>query len=825
MLTGIVARLRRGAAAIIGAACAVAALGAAPASVAAEVETEGLSAEVSGDPWGISFVGADGTPVLREHPGTGPGPTGTVGFEAGGVWRHATRIVSQRREGDTFIAEVATTDPARQMRVALAPDGAGIIRMKASVIGPRSDVTALGIGFRAREVERYLGFGERSNVVDQRGNEVENYVGEGPYPVEERPFVAGVVPAWGYQPRDDATYFPVPWLLSTHGYGVLVDNVETSYFRLTSEEEDGWSAEVTNTPPNQPQGAAAPVPEELSLRVFAGPRPADALRRFTETTGRQPSPGAPWYLGPWFQPFGGGGVRARADQLRAADAPISVAQTYTRYLPCGVHEQNRAGERNRTRSLHSAGLAVTTYLNPMICTSYQPRYGEAAAGDGLTKNAAGEPYVYRYPTAMFFAQQGDFRYFEVSQFDFSAPAGRNVFRDVLSDAVVDGYDGWMEDYGEYTPPDSRSENGMDGTEMHNLYPVQYHCTARDFEDEQARPLARYARSGFTGVAPCTPVVWGGDPTTAWGFDGLRSAVTNGLTMGLSGISTWGSDIGGLFANGLNRLTPELKIRWIQLGAVSGVMRDQAGQFAVPDTPDKARPQIWDAEILPYWRRYAKLRTQLYPYLVAADAEYQQSGLPIMRHLSLAYPGDPRATAEEDQFLFGPDLLAAPVVDEGADRKDVYLPEGDWVDLWRSVSYDNASGGFRLGRTATIGGGRVESLPAPLEQLPLLARAGSVVPLLPPDVDTLADYGTGDDLVKLADRRDRMELLAFPRGSSSSSFYRGERFVSSESPSSWRLEVQGARERTYDMQASMGTLGGSFEPCEVRLDGRRLAADS
>jgi sulfoquinovosidase len=822
----VLKRARRSAGTLFAAGCTAAALCCAlpAAALAAEVETDGLSANVRADPWGVSFVESNGRVVLEEHPGTGPGPSGSVGFKAGGTWFHATRVVSQRREGSTYVAEVATTDPTTQMRVELSPDRAGVIRMKASIIGERPGLTALGIGFKARPEERYLGFGERSNAVDQRGNEVENYVGEGPYPVEERAAVAGVVPSWGYQPRDDATYFPVPWLLSTHGYGVLIDNIETSYFRLTSESADGWSAEVTNTPPNQPQGAAAPPPAEISLRVFAGPRPADALRRFTEATGRQPPPGAPWYLGPWFQPAGGLSGRARADALRAADVPISVAQTYTRYLPCGVHEGNRTAERNRTRSLHGAGLAVTTYLNPMICTAYQPRYDEAKNGNGLTKNVAGQPYVYRYPTAPFFLQQGDARYFEVSQFDFTAPVGRKVFRDVLSDAFEDGYDGWMEDYGEYTPPDSRSADGTDGTRMHNLYPVQYHCTARDFEADNDRPLARYARSGFTGVAPCTPVVWGGDPSTTWDFDGLRSAVTNGLTMGLSGISTWGSDIGGLFANGMNRVTPELKIRWIQLGAVSGVMRDQAGQFAVPDTEEKVRPQIWDEEILPHWRRYAKLRTQLYPYLAAADAEYQRSGMPIMRHLALVYPGDAAATAKHDEFLFGPDLLAAPVVAEGATTREVYLPAGDWIDVWRSLSYHAPSGGFALGRAATLAGGRTTTIPAPLEQLPLLARAGTILPLLPADVDTLADYGTVEGLVKLADRRDRMELLAFPRGESAASFNRDERLVSSEDQAGWRLTVEGARERTYALQASLATLGGDFEPCGVTLDGRALDAE-
>ena len=110
--------------------------------------------------------------------------------------------------------------------------------------------------------------------------------------------------------------------------------------------------------------------------------------------------------------------------------------------------------------------------------------------------------------------------------------------------------------------------------------------------------------------------------------------------------------------------------------------------------------------MPVWRRYAKLRTQLYPYLAAADDEYQRTGLPIMRHLALAYPDDPRATAREDEFLFGPDLLAAPVIEPGATRRALYLPRGNWVDLWRSVDYVDRDGSLRAAAArARCAGGR------------------------------------------------------------------------------------------------------------------------
>jgi len=802
---------------------AVPALASAGRAAAAPVVSAGpLTAEVAPDPWRLSFADERGRPVLNEHPGRGTGPSGTIGFRVFGVWRHATRVLRTRRDGGAYLARLATTDPSgRQIDLRLRRAGEGVIGLEASLVGSSAGLEGLGIGFEAQGSERYLGFGERSNAVDQRGKTVENYVGEGPYRLEERPFIAPLVPPWGYQPRDDATYFPMPWLLSTSGYGVLVDNTETSYFRLGTERRDAWSLELAKAPLNQAQAAGLPAPRRLSLRVFAGPRPANALRRMTAAVGRQPEPAAPWYFGPWFQPTGD--ERAEVRKLRAADAPLSVAQTYLHYLPCGEQQGVREKQRERTRFFHSEGLATTTYFNPMVCTAYRSAYERAAREGGLTKTRNGQPYLYRYSTA---------DQFVVGQFDFSGRAGRAGLQRVLGEAVADGYDGWMEDFGEYTPLDSRSADGSDGTAMHNRYPVLYHCAAHDFARRTARPLGRFNRSGFTGAARCSQIVWGGDPTTDWGFDGLASAVKNGLTMGLSGVSTWGSDIGGFFALGNRRLTPELLKRWVQFGAVSGVMRTQAEGIALPP---KGRPGIVDAGQLPHWRRYAKLRTQLYPYLVAADAVYRERGLPIMRHLALAYPGDPRASAREDEFLFGPDLLAAPVTRPGARERGVYLPRGRWIDLWRSARYDPAGGGVRIGRAKQLDGGRPVTLPAPLDELPLLVRAGAVLPLLPPDVDTLADTGSARTsnvaggarrarkTVGLSERDHRLELLAFPRGVSSTRLYRDERISSRETRDGWELRIEGDATRDYRLQASLATLERAIEPCRVTLDGRPLAA--
>jgi alpha-glucosidase (family GH31 glycosyl hydrolase) len=556
------------------------------------------------------------------------------------------------------------------------------------------EVTAAGaeavrLSFDAAPGERFLGFGERSDAVVRTAGDVDNRVTEGPYQDIEDPFVRGFVPVPGQSDRPDATYFPIPWLLSSRGAGLLVTDDGHSVFRLGAP----WSVEVDGI--------------HLGFDVFAGPTPAAALRRFTARVGRQPPAAAPFYFGPWWQPKGD--EAANLKLLREHHAAGSVVQTYTHYLPCG--DQVTARERARTERFHAAGLAVTTYFNPMVCTSHTARYDPAVEQDALTKNALGQPYTYRYT--------GSSTFF-VAQYDFTSEAGRRLYADALDEAVRDGYDGWMEDFGEYTPDDARAADGSTGAAGHNRYVVDYHATAHAYARERAgKPLARFNRSGWTGAARHSQIVWGGDPTTSWGFDGLTSAVRNGLSMGLSGVSLWGSDIGGFFALSQAQTSPELMRRWIEFGFASGVMRMQANGFTLrPST----RAQIFDKDVLPTWVRYARLRTQLYPYLARAQRAYDRRGMPLMRQLALAYPDDPKAVARDDEYLLGPDLLVAPVLEPGATTRKLYLPRGRWTDFWRR-------------RTVLRGPGEV-TVPAPLGRLPLLVRVGARIPLLSRRVESL-----------------------------------------------------------------------------------------
>jgi hypothetical protein len=216
-----------------------------------------------------------------------------------------------------------------------------------------------------------------------------------------------------------------------------------------------------------------------------------------------------------------------------------------------------------------------------------------------------------------------------------------------------------------------------------------------------------------------------------------------------------------------------------------------------------------------WRRYARLRTRLLPYLLAADAEYQRTGMPIMRSHALRWPDDARLSGVEDAFGFGPDLLAAPVVRPGERERRVELPHGTWIDLWRSATPD-----LELRGAALVEGGRAVTLPAPADELPLLARAGTILPLLAPDVDTLASAYDTPGVVSDEERRGRLGLRIFPRGWSIARPFGTDRVVSSEKRRRrWVLRIEGTRWRRYDVEVALGALRRPFRPCRVRANRR------
>ena len=370
---------------------------------------------------------------------------------------------------------------------------------------------------------------------------------------------------------------------------------------------------------------------------------------------------------------------------------MTVNQTYTHYLPCGAQAGKAETERKRVAAHRALGYRITTYFNPHVCTTYRRVYDPAAREGLLVRNLSGSPYLLTNP---FTADQ------IVSEIDFTRPAARDLFGRLLDEAIDAGYDGWMEDFGEYTPPDAVFSDGRNGAEMHNRYPVLYHRTSTEHTAAPGRRLrglhpVRAITASSRTRAPSGAAT---RPRTGAAPTGSARPCTR-RCRSASPASPTGAPTSAASTRSSNpRTTDELNTRWLQFGAVSGIMRTQSNGYSFV-SPKSRRSQVTSPKVLPFWRRYTKLRTQLYPYIQAASRTYRRNGhaadAPARARLSRRRSGG----ASQTEFLFGPDLLAAPVVQPGARTRSLYVPRGRWIDLWRSVGYDERSGGLRLGRAA------------------------------------------------------------------------------------------------------------------------------
>jgi alpha-D-xyloside xylohydrolase len=264
-------------------------------------------------------------------------------------------------------------------------------------------------------------------------------------------------------------------------------------------------------------------------------------------------------------------------------------------------------------------------------------------------------------------------------------------------------------------------------EMSTLYPLVYHKVAYEVT-QRLRPdsVVRFARSGYAGSQGFS-INWGGDQLADWTPDhGLPSVIPAGITAGLSGYAVWAPDI---MSWGLSK---ELWMRWVEFGALTPIMRDHLEQ-----RPKFAVDLFFDLQTLDTFRRYAKLHNSLFPYLYTYADRATKTGLPIIRHLMLEWPNDPHTYTADHEYMLGRQILVAPVVKQGARTRDLYLPEGAWVDYWTGE---------------ILHGGVQAQVPAPLERIPILVRAGSVIPFASPDTQTLAEdlagskRRMGDDII-------------------------------------------------------------------------------
>jgi alpha-glucosidase (family GH31 glycosyl hydrolase) len=565
-------------------------------------------------------------------------------------------------------------------------------------------------------------------------------------------------------------YMSIPFVYGPHGLGIYFDTAFTASFDMTQASDNRFSVQI--------QGPA------VDCYLFAMESPAKVLGTYTGLTGRSPVPPV-WAFGVWHTVLKGASAALDdARRLRAERIPVTALWPFdmlddSTNLGWPLWTTGYYGDpRKFNTELHNLGFKVLGYVHPYVRSELlpyllpSPNYEYALAHNFLVVGSNGQPAGSTFEPDL------------TGNIDFTNPAAVSWWGGMIR-CILTGFhfDGWMEDFGEWVHDKDKFAAGRTGRVMATLYPLFYHKVTYEVAHKADPDVVEFSRSGAPGSQAFTTVLWGGDQRPDWSKHyGLPAVVTAGITAGLSGFDIWGPDI---LSSGTSK---ELWIRWMEFGALSPIMRDHLW-----DVPKFAVDLWFDPETIKEFRLYAGLHDSLSPYLYTFAQQASKSGLPIMRHLMLAWPDDPNTYTVEYEYLLGDRILVAPVIEQGAASRRLYLPKGSWVDYWNSQ---------------VLTGGHEVTIPAPLHEIPILIKAGAVIPLISPQTQTLAkDLAAG----KYQTLGNSLIWRVFPAaGPSNSSFnlYDGSTIRSEQDVSGIHLKGTSPIIRAYEVDLSVSKAPSS-----------------
>ncbi|MDB2265602.1 glycoside hydrolase family 31 protein [Halorubrum ezzemoulense] len=602
-------------------------------------------------------------------------------------------------------------------------------------------VEKTGIGFDIRPDEHYYGLGEQFTALDKRGQATE---------------------AWVSQPHstdNDRSYKSVPFYLSSYGYGLFVDTDTKTEFSFGGGTRSAVSGEITAHS------------DTLRFLFVSGPDFEEILKTYTAVTGR-PSVPPKWSFGLW---------ASRYSYETQAEVEQVTRRLREEAIPCdGIHldiswmregcisdlEWDTAAfpdPKELIDTLHERGYRLMLIEEPYL-TAGSEAFQTALENGYLVSDSSGQPHL--LDRLVVSKHRGGI-------IDFTDPAAVDWWQQKHRDLLEMGVDGFWTDFGEYLPDDAILSNGTSGSQMRNRYPDLYQQTVADAMAAHGRTPLLWSRAGWMGTQRL-PVHWGGDSDTT--FSSLAATLRGGLSLALSGYGFWSHDIGGFSG------TPssELYIRWAQFGLLSSHARFHG------TTPRE--PWEFGDEALAIFRKFARLRYRLLPYLYTHAVITSTTGLPLMRPLVLHYTDDPATRTIETQYLLGRDLLVAPVLTADS-SVEVYLPDGEWIDFWSGTRYE---------------GRQTLQLDVPLEEVPLFVRAGSIIPSREPT--QTVQPGPPEQLILTARLSD---------GTASGRYYN----ESTETMTAVTVSADSAVELTVDGQLPNSTVivtGVQTTPTTVRI---------
>ena len=506
-----------------------------------------------------------------------------------------------------------------------------------------------------------LGLGEGGPQFDRRGSVNEMRSGQG-----------------GYELRTHGGRVPIPWIIGTSGWAMFIHQ-PFGTFDFTGAE--------SHFQPLSPQSALP-----LDIFFICSSTPAVIMAEYARLTGHAELPPL-WSLG----------YQQSHRTLASKEEVLSEAKIFReKKLPCDALIYLGTGFCPSGWNTENGSFDWNAKVFP------DPK----AMLDELHKDNF---HVVLHAVILADRLGGTVRdRCELSQFDDEQAS---CYWDEHRKDFAMGVDGWWPDEGD--PLDIASR----------LVRNRMYWEGPQIDRPNERPYALH-RNGYAGMQRYASFLWSGDVYSLW--ETLKTHVAIGINTGLSGIPYWGTDIGGFVPT--DEFTAELYLRWFQFGAFCPLFRchgrnwklrlpwqwntGDPGPMEISRYEGAATPaasELHNPQVEPICRKYLELRYRLLPYLYSAVRECTITGLPLMRALWLHYPDDARAVQRADEYLWGRDVLVAPVVEKGATSRQVYLPRGKWYDFWTNEQ---------------IEGGREITRPVNLETMPLYVRAGSVLPLGP-----------------------------------------------------------------------------------------------
>lgn len=518
--------------------------------------------------------------------------------------------------------------------------------------------------------DHLYGLGERAAPFDRRGLTLDTYNQA----------------IYGYGTSAPTMNLNIPFLTSSRGWGLLFDNTWPGSFDLA------------NSTPGVIAGRAEAGP--LRLYFIQGPDPGDVLERYTWLTGRQPLPPR-WALGYLQSKYGYHNrteVESLVDQFHSHGLPLDavILDLYWYGQPSDMGRMTWDTSQwpnpaQMISNLLATGVRTVLIEEPYLVTSTS-NYATAAGSGLLGTTSGGVPYAF----GMWAGTAG--------LVDFTKAAAADWWWGLHLPLIADGVAGWWLDLGEpETHPDDMVHASGSARAVHDVYNLRWLQSLYDRHRASGASGRAFllTRSGFAGMQRTGAVSWSGDVQKS--FPALAAQVPMLLGMGLSGVAWHNSDIGGYT---FGPTTPELYVRWMQFGTFCPVARAHgSGQ----DT----EPWAFGATAEAICRKFLKLRQRLLPYSYTLARENTLTGRPLARPLLLEYPQDPQSPTISDEYLWGRALLVAPVTSAGATSRAVYLPAGRWTNYWTNQ---------------VVAGSATLTVPAPLEQMPLFVRGGSILPL-------------------------------------------------------------------------------------------------